>query len=104
MHDIDYEKNDSNSNRINNFQKYNLSHRNSKNSYKILSTIKGYKSKENNNRYNNKNLKIKKSFFNRKTTFYDNNSYLINSTQSTNKTKMVQWFKFSQSRRLCYWP
>ena len=87
--DIDYEKNNSNSTRLNNIQKFNLTTRNSKNSSKIISTIKSYNSKENkikNN--NNKNWKIKKSFFNRKITLFNNNSYSTNSTQLFNNTNL----------------
>ena len=84
--DVDYEKN--NSNRVNS-TKFTLSDAGYKNNNNLLTTIKSYKTKNKNHKIqNHNNLKLKKSFFNRKTLYDSNNNNVnynsINSTQEFN--------------------
>ena len=78
--DKDYEKNSSGAN----VKKFSLSYTGENNTSNLLSTIKAYKIKNK----NPPNLILKKSFFNRNFTLFENNNNDINSINSINFTRV----------------
>ena len=88
--DVDTEKNNLNRTDI---QTFTLSVNSNKNNSNLISTINNYQIKDNNiiKNKNPNNLPIKKSFFNRNSTVYDNDNYYysINNDRKTNNIKTI---------------